>query len=150
MFESSIPENIDTDQFQAMVGHVTSHLLTFSEQYLPSQPSHNHDLHLEVFIHKNKVKRVLVDGGVGLNICTLQLINHLGYLEDTIEKTKSTTIRAYDDQERLSQGIIALPIQVGPLIAETTCQVLDLDLPYNILLGQPWIHALKVVASTYH
>lgn len=78
------------------------------------------------------------------------MIKNLGYLEDTIEKAKSTTIRAYDDQEHVSQGIIALPIQVGPIIVDTTCQVLDLDLPYNILLGRPWIHALKFVALTYH
>ena len=133
-----------------MVGHITNHLLTFSEQDLPSQPSHNSAFHLKVIIHKNKVKRVLVDGGVGLNICTLQLIKHLSYSKDTIEKTKRTTIKVYDNQERVSQGIIVLPIQEGPLIAKTTCQVLDLNLPYNILLGRPWIHALKVIALTYH
>lgn len=30
------------------------------------------------------------------------------------------------------------------------CHVLDLDLPYNLLLGRPWIHAMQVVPSTYH
>ena len=33
---------------------------------------------------------------------------------------------------------------------DVTCQVLDLDLPYNILLGRPWIHGMQAVASTYH
>lgn len=27
---------------------------------------------------------------------------------------------------------------------------MDLELPYNLLLGQPWIHALKAVPSTFH
>lgn len=33
---SYVPEDIDIDQFQAMVGHITNHILTFSEQDLPS------------------------------------------------------------------------------------------------------------------
>lgn len=30
------------------------------------------------------------------------------------------------------------------------CQVLDIDLTYNTLLGCPWIHEMQVVPSTYH
>lgn len=33
---------------------------------------------------------------------------------------------------------------------DTPYQVIDLDLPYNILLGRPWIHNMQVVPSTYH
>lgn len=43
-----------------------------------------------------------------------------------------------------------LPIKVGPLQKDTTCQVLDLDLSYNILLGRPWIHEIQAIPSTYH
>lgn len=67
-----VPRDIDADQFQAMVKHITTpHLLTFSKRDLPTQPSHNRALHLEVLVHKNKVKQVLVDGGASLNVCTL-------------------------------------------------------------------------------
>ena len=40
-----------------------------------------------------------MDGGAGLNICTLQLIKNLGFSKDVIEKGKGITIKAYDDQE---------------------------------------------------
>lgn len=43
-----------------------------------------------------------------------------------------------------------LPIQVGPVQKDTMCQVLDIDLTYNILLGRPWIHEMQAVPSTYH
>lgn len=148
---STIPTNLDAEQFQAMVRNIiTPNLLTFSNQDFPAQPSHNRVLHLEVIVQKIKVKRVLVDGGASLNICSLKLIKQLKISEDFIDKGKGITIRAYDDQERVSQGTIKLPIQVGLAIMETTCQVLDLDFPYNILLGCPWIHVMKVVASTFH
>jgi hypothetical protein len=83
-----------------------------------------------------------VDDGAGLNICSLKLLKSLRISEDSIEKGKGITIRAYDDQEWVTQGTIQLPIQVGSAIMDVTCQVLDLDLPYNILLGRPWIHGM--------
>ena len=43
-----------------------------------------------------------------------------------------------------------LPLKAGSVVINTKCHVLDLDFPYNILLGRPWIHTLKVVPSTYH
>lgn len=43
--------------------------------------------------------RVLVDGGVGLNIYSLKLIKSLRIFEDNIEKVKGITIRTYDYRE---------------------------------------------------
>lgn len=91
-----------------------------------------------------------MDGGAGLNICSLSLVRALGYSEDAVDPCKNITIKAYDEEERSSKGIVILPIRVGPLQKNKACQVLDLDLSYNILLGRPWIHDLQVVPSTYH
>lgn len=63
---------------------------------------------------------------------------------------KKITIKAYDEEEHSSKGIVILPIRVGPLQKDTSCQVLDLDLSYDILLGRPWIHDIQVVPSTYN
>lgn len=43
-----------------------------------------------------------------------------------------------------------MPIRVGLATENTLLQVLDLDLPYNMILGHPWIHAMKSVPLTYH
>ena len=45
---------------------------------------------------------------------------------------------------------MVLPLRVGPVERNVTCQVLDIPLSYNILLGRPWIHEMHVVPSTYH
>jgi hypothetical protein len=75
---STIPKDIDASQFQAMVGHIAMpHSLKFSDADLPSQRSHNCALHLEVWIQSTKVKRVLVDGGASLNICSLKVLKAL-------------------------------------------------------------------------
>lgn len=80
---------------------------------------------------------MLIDGGAGLNICTLKLICALGFSEESIDPRKKITIKAYDDEERSSKGIVMLAIQVGLVQKDTMCQVLDIDLTYNILLSRP-------------
>ena len=74
-----------------------------------------------------------MDNGLGLKICTLTLAECLGYSEATLDPN-TITIKAYDNAERESIGTIHLPITVGPITQQTLLHVIDLDLPYNILL----------------
>lgn len=122
----------------------------FTSNDAPINEDHNKPLHIEALIHKHKVKCILIDGRSGLNLCTYKLIKQLGLSEDLVDTSGRITIKAYDDVERVSNGMITLHLQVGPITIETPCQVLDLDLPYNILLVRPWIHSLQVIPSTYH
>ncbi|GLJ06735.1 hypothetical protein SUGI_0046600 [Cryptomeria japonica] len=150
--DTPVPTDLNVDQFQAMVGYLSvPHSLTFTEadDASVSQP-HNAPLHIEAFIHKHQIKQVLIDGGAGLNICTLSTIKQLGYLDKVVNATNKITIKAYDDEERSSKGTVILPLRVGPVTKDVICQVLDLDLTYNILLGRPWIHEMRAVPSTYH
>lgn len=152
LLETNVPQDLNADKFQAMVAHMTvPHNLTFSKHdNIPLSHPHNTPLHIEVLVYKHRVKRLLIDGRAGLNICTLKLIRALGFSEKSIDPCKKITIKAYDDEERSSKGTVMLPIQVGSIQRDTMCQVLDIDLTYNILLGQPWIHEMQVVPSTYH
>lgn len=80
----------------------------------------------------------------------MKLVLALGFSETAIDPKKKITIKAYDEEERSSKGSVVLPIRVGPIIKDVPCQVLDMDLAYNILLGRPWIHSMQAVPSTYH
>ena len=70
-----------------MVGNLSaSQHITFSPQDIPKdKPNHNDPLHLELFVHNIKFRCVLIDGGVGLNICTLKVVKGLGYAEDDVD-----------------------------------------------------------------
>lgn len=70
--------------------------------------------------------------------------------EFSIDLTCKITIKAYDEVERSSKGLIVLHIRVGPIEHKVVFQVLDIPLAYNIFLGRPWIHDMKVVPSMYH
>ena len=149
----NIPYNLDIDQFQNMVNHIMSpHYLFFLKEDDKSL-SHLHNLaiHIEVMIHRTHVRRVLIDGGVGLNICSLNLVNTLGYSEHVIDTKRKITIKAYDEAERSSKGLAVLPVRIGPVEKDVLFQIVDAGpLAYNILLGRPWIHDMQAVPSTYH
>lgn len=85
-----------------------------------------------------------------MNICSLKLVKALEFFGACVYATKIIIIKVYDDEEHSSRGIITLPINVGLVIIDTRCQVLDLEFPCNILIVQPWIHTLKAINSTYH
>ena len=113
-----VPNNLDVSRFQNMVNNlITPYCMSFSAQddmYI-FHPQ-NSPLHIKVFIHRNRVKRALVDEGAGLNICTLSLVKALRYTEDAVDPKKKITIKAYDDEERSSKGMVILPIRVGPVV----------------------------------
>ena len=152
LLESCVPKNINASQFTAMIGNLSAqqHLVFTDKDFQGPNSHHNMSLHIEVLIQRHKIKRVLIDNGSSLNLYTLKMIHFLGLLEDLLDVNKRITIKAYDERERGSKGVIMLPLKVGPAIINIECHVLDLDLPYNILLGRPWIHILKAVPSTYH
>ena len=90
-----------------MVNHISSpHYLSLLEEDDKSLSHlHNLALHIEVMIHRTHVRRVLIDGGVGLNICSLSLLKTLGYFEHVIDSKRKITIKAYDEAERSSKGL---------------------------------------------
>jgi hypothetical protein len=95
-----------------MVGHLITHNFLSFFEYDDASPSHPHNaaLHIEVQVHKNHVKHVLIDGGANLTIFTLKLVQSLDFSEHAIDSKKRITIKAYDDEERPLQGLIVLLI----------------------------------------
>jgi hypothetical protein len=106
-------------------------------------------LRIAIMVSNFIVKRVMIDNGSALNISTLKFIKQARYTKADII-SEVITIKAYDNLERTTEGTIFLPIKVRPVTQETLYHVVYLNLPFSILLGRPWIHAMKVIPSTYH
>lgn len=121
LHESVVSRDINEKKFQAMVKNlvVAPHVDFTEYDILTDILLHNVPLHLEVVIHNKIIKRVLIDGGASLNICTLNMIKALRYLENYIDPTKKIRIKAYDDEEHPSKGVVTLPVQVGLVITES-------------------------------
>ncbi|XP_060182324.1 uncharacterized protein LOC132611988 [Lycium barbarum] len=108
---------------------------------------HNKALHLTVKCEEHYVKRVMIDGGSGVDICLLSTLQSLKIRTDRI-RTNNVCIQAFDGIKRDTIGEIDLTLKIGPVNFGITFQVIDMDTSYNLLLGRPWIHAARAVPST--
>ena len=99
--KENVPQDLDLEQFQSMVGHLTSpYYMSFFEEddNLLSHP-HNQPLHIEVMIHQKHVRQVFIDNGIGLDIVSATLVRKLDYFEESIDSHHKITIKEYDEVE---------------------------------------------------
>ncbi|XP_028096646.1 uncharacterized protein LOC114296543 [Camellia sinensis] len=50
----------------------------------------------------------------------------------------------------MGSGAINLKVQVGTGKVSTEFTVINTPFPYNVILGRPWLHAIRAVPSTLH
>ena len=62
-----------------------------------------------------RVYQFLIDNSVGLNIISFHVVQQLCISKFSIDPKCKTTIKAYDEVEQSSKGLIVLPIQVGTI-----------------------------------
>ncbi|XP_019227062.1 PREDICTED: uncharacterized protein LOC109208405 [Nicotiana attenuata] len=115
----------------------------------PEGAAHNIALHLTVKCEGYYVKRVMLDGRFGVNICPLSTLQRMEIGTERI-RPNNICVRAFDGVKRDTIGEIDLILTIGLVDFEVTFQVLDMDTSYNFFLGRPWIHAAGAVPSTLH
>ncbi|XP_070008043.1 uncharacterized protein LOC142165190 [Nicotiana tabacum] len=124
--------------------------ISFSRNDMPSEGvSHNKALHLTVKCEGYYMKRVMLDGGSGIDICHFSTLQRMEIGTERI-RPNNVCVRAFDGVKRDTIGEIDMILTIGPMDFEVTFQVLDMDTSYNFLLGRPWIHATGAVPSTLH
>ena len=115
LHESCVPIDMNAIEFCNLVGHLlTSCALSFKTTNIPEvELDHTLPLYIIIMVSNFVVKRVMIDNGSALNICTLKFIKQAGYTGANIIN-EVITIKAYDNLERTTKGTILLPIRVGP------------------------------------
>ncbi|XP_075106905.1 uncharacterized protein LOC142179912 [Nicotiana tabacum] len=124
--------------------------ISFSrDDFPPEGAAHNKALHLTVKCEGYYVKRVMLYGGSGVDICPLSTLQRMEIGTERI-RPNNVYVWAFDGIKRDTIGEINLILTIGPVDFEVTFQILDMDTSYNFLLGRPWIHVARVVPSTLH
>ncbi|XP_070025157.1 uncharacterized protein [Nicotiana sylvestris] len=124
--------------------------ISFTDDELPEEGAeHNRALHLVVKCEGHYVKRVMVDGGSSVDICSLSTLQGMRINTDRI-RPSNLRIRAFDGSARDTIEEINLTMMIGPVDFEIIFQVVDMDTSYNFLLGRPWIHMAQAVPSILH
>ncbi|XP_065634058.1 uncharacterized protein LOC136069450 [Quercus suber] len=62
----------------------------------------------------------------------------------------SSLLMSFDGKLVILKGMIKLSIQTGLEIVEVNFIVVDTYSPYTTIVGRPWLHTLRVVASSLH
>ncbi|XP_070013342.1 uncharacterized protein [Nicotiana sylvestris] len=103
-----------------MVGQVLEgRKITFHEDELPLEGlRHKKSLHITVQCKDYFFTRIMIDGGSGLNICSLVTLKKLGKGLHKI-KDRAINVKAFDGSQRSTIGKIILCLQMGPTWFET-------------------------------
>ncbi|XP_024010916.1 uncharacterized protein LOC112086238 [Eutrema salsugineum] len=110
---------------------------------------HNDALVVELLLDDVKVSRILVDTGSSVNVIFKEALDQLELASDRIEPFIEP-LTGFDGERCMTVGMVNIPIYVGGVAKIIQFLILDKPAIYNAILGTPWLHAMKAVASTYH
>ncbi|XP_070048126.1 uncharacterized protein [Nicotiana tomentosiformis] len=109
---------------------------------------HNDALVISLDVLDFKIKRVLVDLGSSANIIQWRVLEQAKLTESIIPVTK--LLVRFNLASVTTRGEILLLTNTEEVMRKTLLEVMDGDMGYNIILGRPWLHEMKVSPSTYH
>ena len=110
---------------------------------------HYDALVLTLCINDFDVHKVLVDPGSALYLLqllafkqmklSLSMLNLVGRILSCFNRETTVTLRD-----------VTLPVKVGLVTQQVLFLIVEDLWPYNAIMGQAWLHSMKVVPSTYH
>lgn len=109
---------------------------------------HNDALVISLNVLDFKIKRVLVDLESLANIIQWRVLEQAKLTGSIIPATK--LFSGFNLENMTTREKILLPTNPEGVMKMTLFEVVDGDMGYNIILGRPWLHEMKVVPSTYH
>ncbi|XP_023925305.2 uncharacterized protein LOC112036710 [Quercus suber] len=90
----------------------------------------------------------MVDGGSATEVLYPDFYKGLGIkLEDLMPY--SSPLMSFDGKLVIPEGVIRLPIQIGPEVVEVDFIVVDTYSSYTAIVGRPWLHTLGGVAPLH-
>ena len=111
--------------------------------------THYDALVLTVCISSFDVHRFLVDLGSAANLLHLPAFNQMRVSIDHLHSA-GKVLSGFKGATTLSVGDITFSVKAGPVTQQVLFTVVEDLGPYNAILGQAWLHAMKAVPSTYH
>ncbi|XP_059313884.1 uncharacterized protein LOC132064789 [Lycium ferocissimum] len=86
--------------------------------------------------------------GSSTNIIRWRVVEQLGLLDQIIPAAR--VLSGFNMASETTKGEISLSVNIVGTIQQTVFYVIEGEMKCNTLLGRPWIHSLRVVASTLH
>ena len=110
---------------------------------------HYDALVLTVCINGFDVHKVLVDPSSADDLLHLPAFKQMRVPIDHFSSA-GRVLSGFNGATTLTVGDIAFPVRAGPVAQHILFLVVEDLGPYNAILGQTWLHAMKAIPSTYH
>ncbi|KAF8114104.1 hypothetical protein N665_0042s0026 [Sinapis alba] len=110
---------------------------------------HNDSLLVEVGIGDCTVTKVLVDTCSSVDLIFKNTLVKMG-IDLSDMKPSARSLTGFNGSSETMLGTIRLRVYAQGVPKSVKFSVIDMRAPYNAILGTPWIHAMKVIPSTYH
>ena len=110
---------------------------------------HDDALVVTAWINGFIVKRILIDQGSGAEVMYPNLFRGLGLKNEDLSKY-DIPLMGFDGRMVIPKGQISLPVNMEGKEVMVTFIVVVSFFPYTVILGRPWIHAMRAVPSTLH
>jgi len=118
------------------------------------KPTDDERQHLKALFVKGRidgqpVSKILIDGGVAINIMPNVMYQKLGQGDQDLTKT-DMMLKDFEGNVSPAKVAICVELTIGSKTLATTFFVINGKGAYNVLLGRDWIHANCCVPSTMH
>ncbi|XP_056698266.1 uncharacterized protein [Spinacia oleracea] len=148
--ESEAVKEGQTEDEVALDKSLAAMIITFDDSDSTDTIQEHHDgLVISLPIGNALIKRILIDNGSSANVLFLEALQEMGLDEKSIIR-RSTVLVGFSGESLRTVGEISLPTYAEGVNVMTKFNVVDCPSAYNVILGQPWIHKMKAVPSTYH
>lgn len=124
--------------------------ITFTdENLLLGNTEHNRPLFVSGDLAGERINRIMLDLGSAVNILPLKTLKRIG-LCPTVLKSTNLVIQGFNQGSQRTMGTVSLDLDIQGFLTKVNYHVINAPTSYNLLLGRPWMHQYKVVASTVH
>ena len=104
---------------------------------------------ISLLIANCRIKRILIDNGSSTNVIFLNALREMNIDESYIHRFSKILV-GLTSEHKFILGYITLSVYSTEVNLHITFIVLDNPSTYNVILGRPWIHEIKVVPLTFH
>ncbi|XP_070047139.1 uncharacterized protein [Nicotiana tomentosiformis] len=109
---------------------------------------HNNTLVISLNIFNFKIKRVLVDPDSSANVIQWRVLEQAKLTRNIVSTTK--LLAWFYLTSVTTRWEILLPTHAEGVEKTTLFYIVVGDMGYNVIIGRPWIHEIKVMPSNYH
>ena len=93
--------------------------------------------------------KILVDSGSTVNVVSQKTLRSISQPTPSIDH-ETTPLNSFEGKSVRSLGIVPLTTRTHDVELQTRFTVVDHFMPFDAIIGRPWLHQMRAVPSVYH